>query len=231
VAPTLPVLLQEVESLREAYDDLHLRIKYHTAFVVGRLAFRAQLGDMELHDSYEIEIQIPKDYPWCPPVTREVGERIPRDVNHHVYPDGSLCLGPPIEVLRSFRRKPTLLGYVKDVLVPSLFWHTYNERHPDRAFGAYSHGAKGIAQYRAETDLATTYYEIFGVRDISIVRHFLKLACQETIKYAIPCPCRSAKPLGDCHGPVLRGLLATAYLGKGELAQDYFWLKDKHKGN
>ena len=225
---TVANLLQEVALLREVYDGVHLRFRHHAPSLVGELEFRAKCGGIELHDSYSIEIEIPKDYPGCPPATREMGGRIPRDADHHVYPDGTLCLGPPIQVIRDFRRKPTLLGYVEGILIPILFWHSHNEMHRGRVLGAYSHGDKGVAEYRAETDLGAVYCEILGVSQLSTVLQLLELTCKDTLDSAILCPCKSGETLEACHGPALQGLLAMRYFKKTDLALDYWYLKERH---
>jgi len=219
-------LLEEMVAVSEAYQGLHLKCDHGRILVVGELEFRAQRDDIEICDSYTLELQIPDNYPYLPPVVREVGGRIPPDADHHVQPDGALCLGPPIGVFGAFRKQPTLLRFIEDLLIPCLFWHSYNARGPTEPIGAYSHGPKGIAEYRAETDLRGLYCDIFEVRQVSIVVRLLHLACQDEIEYDIPCPCKSGKPLIVCHGKVLRDLLAMPYLKRGDLALDYWHLKD-----
>lgn len=222
---TLGDLLEQVILLSQVYSGLHLQFRRQSPLVVGELTFRARRGEIEIHDSYSIEIAV-KDFPLLPPAVTEVGGRIPRDVDHHVYSDGTLCLGPPVEVLRRFKRNPTLSDYIEDLVVPGLYWHSYNERHPEELLPAYSHGSRGIAEYRAETDLAAAYGEILGVREWSVVLRLIELACAETVEYRRPCPCASGKTLAACHGTVLRGLRETPYITRDMLALDYWYIRD-----
>jgi hypothetical protein len=113
-------------------------------------------------------------------------------------------------------------------LIPCLFWHSHNARHSAEPLGAYAHGDKGIAEYRAETDLKAVYRDIFGVAPVSIILPLLKLACQEEIKDDQPCPCKSGESLIACHGPAIQNLLAMPYLSRQQLALDYLSLKDEH---
>jgi hypothetical protein len=223
-------LLKEMLLIHEAsYQGLHLRFGNRTPLVVGELEFRARRKDIETHDSYEVEIQIPDAYPSLPPVVRETGGRIPRNTSHHAQPDGTLCLAPPVAVFWTFKKHPTLLRYVEDLLIPCLFWHSHNARHSGEPLDAYAHGEKGIAEYRAETDLKTVYRDIFDVSQVSIVLCLLRLACQEEIKDHQPCPCQSGESLIACHGRAIKNLLAMPYLSRRQLALDYLCLKDQHR--
>lgn len=221
------VLLEKVEQLRERYDGLHLKFRQGNAFLVGVLKFNAMHGEDTITDCYRIEICVPSDYPLRPPVVKETGGRIPRNTDHHVNPDKTLCLGPPIELVKKFKREPTLLGYIENLLIPKLYWHSYNQRHPETPLGAYSHGDEGIREYRENTNLQATYFEIFEVNDLSIVLRFLEIIVKGTQNSNSLCPCNRGQTLSTCHGKILESLLEMPYLKKNHLALDYWYLRDK----
>jgi len=222
-------LLEEVVGLREKYPEMHLKFRDGAAVLAGTLEFRARREEIQICDSYEVDIRIPNAYPSRPPVIREVGGKIPRHVDHHVQPDGTLCLGPPIEVFSAFKQRPTLLWYVEGIVIPCLYWHSYNAQHPEDPLPAYSHGFDGIAEYRAETDLHDKYFVTLEVNQLSAVLGLLRIACQGEIDGTVTCPCGSGRPLAVCHASVLSNLLAMPYLSRAELARDYWHLKDKDR--
>ena len=144
----------------------------------------------------------------------KIGLRIPKNKDHHVNPDKNLCLGPPLKILMSFREKPTLLNFVKNRLIPNLFWHSYRERYPKMPLPAYSHGDGGIREYHNETNLKEDYFKILGTDDINVILLLIKMLLDETDASNPKCPCRSGQRLKDCHGKNLQLLSDMPYLKK-----------------
>ena len=226
----IALLLEQVGQLRDRYDGLHLKFRRTTAYLVGNLEFRAKRGQETFSDNYLVDLCFPHDYPLKPPAVKETGGRIARNVDHHVYPDGTLCLGPPLKVLREFGKNPTVLWFIEDILIPTLFWHTYYRIHPQTPLATYTHGDKGIREYREQTDLKELYFEIFQTNSLSAVLRFLEMIGKEnTFCDSQTCPCNSGKSLGDCHGGLLRSVASMPYLKPAYLAEDYWSLKDKHR--
>ena len=99
----------------------------------GTLLFEAESeGLAAITDSFEIAMRIPDVYPDGLPRINETGGKI--DCNYeHVFTDGTLCLGVPIEMRRIFVQQPTLLGFVNRLAVPYFYgychWKQYGE-HP-----------------------------------------------------------------------------------------------------
>jgi len=217
-------LLKEVATLRKKYRSLHLKHDSRTAYVVGELSFVATYKQKTVRDCYAIEVEIPDQYPKLPPETREIGGRIDR--NDHVNPDGTMCLGPPIEVLCRFRRNPTLEGYIENLVIPKLFWHSYNREFPDDCLPGYSHGDKGITEFRKEGDLANVYLSIFRVKRIDVVLQFLRLLSLGNYSDKTVCPCGSRKRLKICHGDILNSLAQMPHLKKTHIAQDFWVLEE-----
>jgi len=72
-------------------------------------------------DRYSIRISVPNSFPKAVPVVRETDRKIPRDGQHHVNPDDTLCLGSPIRLLKTISVNPTLTGFAEKCLVPFLY--------------------------------------------------------------------------------------------------------------
>jgi hypothetical protein len=73
----------------------------------GKFRFRANVKNgLEIEDCYIIEISIPDTFPHALPKVKEIGGKIPRDGNHHVNSDQTLCLGSPLRLLKKNKCKP-----------------------------------------------------------------------------------------------------------------------------
>ena len=207
-------LLGEVAELKSKYGLLHLKQKEEKAFLIGKLDFTATLDEETISDSYQIKIELPQSYPDIPPVTEEIGGRIPKNIDHHVYPDNTLCLGPPLKILLKFKKEPTILNFVENFLIPILYWHSYREKYPEKPLPAYPHCDDGIKEYHNETDLKEDYFKILETDNINVVLLLMKMFLDETYKSNPKCPCRRGQRLKNCHGKNLQILLDMPYLKK-----------------
>jgi hypothetical protein len=217
----LGLLLKEVAQLKEHRYDLDLKCDSASFFLVGNLEFTAVFAGEQITDSYWVKIIIPDRYHLVPPAVKEIGGRIPRVVDFHVNPDHTLCLGPPLDVLKKFKCDPTVLGFVEKLLIPKLFWHSYNAIHPEAPLPAYAHGDEGIEKYRNETNLKEVYFIVLESVDINVVLLLLKMRIDETYKNNPKCPCKSGQHLKDCHSNCLQALLDMPYLKKEYIKLDY----------
>lgn len=138
-----------------------------------------------------------------------------------------MCLGPPTRVFYEFRQNPTLAGYVEKLVIPKLFWHSYNKQFPDDRLPGYGHGDRGISEFRKEGDIIAVYSDIFQLNRIDAVLQFLKLLSLDSHSDRIMCPCGSSKELRLCHGDILKTLAKMPYLETTHVAQDYWFLYEK----
>lgn len=207
-------LLKEVAELKNKYGVLHLKLNEGKVFLIGKLDFTATLNGNIISDSYQIKFEFPQSYPDIPPEVNETGGSIPKNTEHHVNPDNTLCLGPPLKVLLKFRKEPTILNFIENCLIPILYWHSYRERYPEKPLPAYPHGNDGIKEYHNETNLKEDYFKILETDNINVVLLLIKMFLDETYKSNPKCPCRRGQRLKDCHGKNLQILLDMSYLKK-----------------
>jgi len=191
------LLMEHYNQLHEIFSGLELNETEEGRFTVtGNLGFTATHDGKTIKDDYDIEIIIPVDYPDNPPTVKETGNRIPRDKDNHVYPtDGTLCLGAPLAVKRTFAQQQNLLWFAREQVVPFLFSHSYNREHGVMPFGALRHGSEGILDY---------YKELFAVENDLAVLGLLKILADNNYKGHTLCPCNSGQKLRHCHGDLLR---------------------------
>lgn len=205
---TISVTIEnQFEELRSIYQYLQLIREEENTYIVGQLRFSASyLGSSPIYDQYDIKIFIPEDFPNEPPRTFECSGKIPS--NFHTNPDGTLCLGSPLEVRMKF--KNNLLIYVQDLVVPFLYSYSHYQKYGKLPYGELSHGALGILE---------SYKEMLRVTNNNVVLKFLYILATGKYRGHHVCPCGSAMKIRKCHGPQILTLMK--YQDTVEFTQEY----------
>lgn len=176
------------------YPKLHYRETKDGLVLEGEISFNLTCRDVgeTIEDSYLIQIQFAHDYPDSPPKAREIGGKIH---NFHKYKNGTLCLDIPSRVYMIFREKPTIQHFIRELLDPYLYSHSYAQKYNGKMpFGYRAHYGDGILDY---------YSEYFDVEDKETVIDFLELLAKRDYKQSVPCPCGSKKKIKKCHSKKL----------------------------
>lgn len=182
------------EFLRD-YPRMAIQPSKNSSIVLkGIFDFSAQMeGENEIIDSYKLEIGVPFSFPNNIPQVTELGQKIPRRGEYHVNPapDNTLCLGSPIRLLLLIIKEPTLVGFVKNCLIPYLYAVSKKLREGgELVFGGLRHGTPGVLD---------DYKKLFGFKSNWQVIQILKLLSNErrfANKLACPCGCR--RKLKNC---------------------------------
>ena len=148
-----------------------------------------------VEDCYELQFEIPKDYPASPPFVYETEGKIPKDFGHFMA-GGNFCLGAPVEVRRRFAQHGSLIRFIEDQVIPYLFSYSYKRDHGELPFGELSHGTIGLIEY---------YNGFFGTSFIASLR-LIKCLADGFAPPRMVCPCEGGRKLRDCHGPRLAAL-------------------------
>lgn len=182
---------QEIET---NYPELRLVVENDTVFLRG--SFKIE-EDGETLDRYLIEVEFPDDYADSLPIVREVGGRIPRIEDRHVYNSkGEICaivpeewfLRPNSDSIQNFLSGPVRNFFIGQSLV---------EQGKPWPFGQRAHRIPGL--YEA-------YAEILGVSDQESINRYLDLLSRDPIRRHWDCPCGNGKRLRDCHLEFVRDL-------------------------
>jgi hypothetical protein len=158
----------------------------------GEFSFRAKSKDNEeVSDSFNLTISVPEGFPKIVPRVKENGGRIPRHVDFHINPDGTLCLGSPLRLLMQLSAKATLTGFAEVCLVPYLFAISLKLKDGRRmAFDELPHGTPGML---------ADYADLFGLGHPAQIRKTLSLlGMKRRIANKRPCPCECGRRLGKC---------------------------------
>lgn len=204
------ILFEQFIELQSKYPRLRLTQDEKGLFVIrGELDFAASFEDVCIEDSYSIEIILPNDFPNTPPRIIESNNRIPS--GYHMFTDGTLCLGTPVAVKKTFFQTPTLIGFVANNVIPYFYGYSYKCKYGSLPFGELSHGSSGIREF---------YQEYFDVYDPEKLLGLLEILAKNNYRGHHNCPCLSGKKVRNCHGMCLLELLK--WRSSAEFMAEYY---------
>ena len=183
-----------LDAFLDAHPDMRVRPSPRDLVrLSGTLAFHADFeGGAPIQDEYQVQIDVPLDFPKRVPRVQELDGRIPREVDHHVFPStGVLCLGSPLQLGLVAHRSTDLADFVWRGIVPYLYAASYREQtggpYP---FGELAHGPDGLLDdYARILRLSTPQQASDALRLLGLKR---RLANKR------PCPCGCGRRLGTC---------------------------------
>lgn len=187
----LSLLACQLAALQVRYPDLDIEQCRSGLSVRGDISFAMTHKTHTIEDTFGVELRIPVDYPKTPPSAYETKGRL--NEFEHVFVDGRLCLGAPVEVCMRFAKEPTLLFFIEDLVVPFLFGFSYKDKYGEMPFGELAHGVEGLLAY---------YVEFFQTSKEGTISLLLYLAYGGKLCRG-DCPCGSGRKLEKCHGPRL----------------------------
>lgn len=181
--------------------------------VEGELAFHRILAGHPdpIVDSFQVRLLFPPTYPKGLPDAWEIGERIPKDGDHHVNFSGSLCLGNPLRIRLALAANPSPVAFVERFVIPYLCGVSVKLSGGHFPQGELDHGTVGLLRDGMELlGLANTH------------QASLALLCVAARKFRADrseCPCGCGRTLSHCQfGPRIDVLRRT--LGR-EWAREY----------
>ena len=195
--PLLATVARQMAALQRRHPDLALIRRGSGRLVVGgTLGFVMGHEGRTVEDEFDVELRIPPDFPASPPNVYEVAGRL--DGFDHLFEDGRLCLGAPVEVRMRFAERPSLLCFTEDLVVPFLFAFSYKARYGKMPFGELAHGVEGILDYY------NRFFETPTEQTVSLLKC---LVHEHDSRIALgKCPCGSGRKLKRCHGSELSKL-------------------------
>ena len=206
----LSALRHQMAAVQSRYPGLGLG-RSQTGFqaVQGKVSFSMAHRGRPIEDEFDIELRIPRDYPRSPPNVYELNERL--DDFDHLFQDGRLCLGAPVDVRSRFAKEQELLFFIEELVIPFLFAFSYKDRYGEMPFGELSHGIEGILEY---------YADFFGTSRYDSIL-LLKCLADGVVPPLDRCPCGSGRKVKNCHGPRLSALRShqTAQAFEDELRE------------
>lgn len=190
-----PSAIEVIEAvLRDRFPTLHLIEQSGQLTVRGRFPV---ISEGIVIDNYLVEITVPSDFPNSVPLLKELGGRIPKISDRHVYTGEYLCLFLPDERWKYWPRGLGFLEFLQGPVTDYFLSQTYFERTGQWPFGERRHGRNGIADY---------YAEELGTTDIKVIIACLEYLGKKHIKGHWRCYCGSGKQMRQCHFQTMQEL-------------------------
>ncbi|RKS03588.1 SEC-C domain-containing protein [Flavobacterium sp. 102] len=177
------------------FSKLTLLFDNNIPFLRGMFDLIGQDGSLE--DSYEIEIRAGINYPNEFPELFEIGGKIPKNIDWHIYAEGNCCICSPPEEKIICYDGIDLIKFIKSQVQPYLFNQTFRRKN-GYFLKERSHGALGWIEF---------FYEILKTKNISNIIMALNMVMskQEPDRTAL-CFCGSKKKYRHCHRDAFREL-------------------------
>jgi hypothetical protein len=181
-------------AVQSAYPDLRATIVNGKPTIRGTFPI---VHEGEELDRFAIQIDFPEGIANLPSI-REIGGRIPRTAERHVFTGGAICTEVP--ELTLLRGEYSLLRYLDGPVRNYFLGQSLVERGEQWPFGQRDHNKPGLLE---------AYGEILGVSGEPTIRRYLVTLGQKKIKRHWACPCGSGAPIRECHDADLRRLHAA----------------------
>jgi hypothetical protein len=174
--------------LEGRYPDLRIVIEGATTHCRGSFPV---IHQGKVLDRFQLEIVFASDHPRSLPAVFEVGGRIPRTIDSHVFgAGGRACLGVEEDLLLTFGSEPSFTAFLSGPVHNYYLGQSLVALGKPWPFGERSHGIDGLVE---------TYGGWFGTQDEATVVRYLEYLGRGIIKGHWDCVCGSGKKLRQCH--------------------------------
>ena len=182
---------EQIKELINSYPQLKIINETADKYVVaGKVFINAQYNNIQLADSFDIEINVFKDFPKRIPDIIEKSQKIPSNFEH-VNSDRTLCLAVDTDMLINLKESKNLLIWFNKYVVSFFFTCMFFDRYGKFPYGERSHGDEGVIEF---------YKEIFNTENIEAIFRLLQFATgkEKQSKNSL-CPCGSHIKYRKCH--------------------------------
>lgn len=176
----------------DEYPEMRVRPSpSDTLRLAGEFRFQAHYKDRPvIKDAYMLQLDVSRRFPKDLPKAVELDGRIPRQLDYHVFKDGTLCLGSSLRLYLIALEEPYLTEFAQRSIVPYLYANSYRERGGEYPFGELAHGAGGILD---------DYAQILRLHRHEQATEAIRLiAMKRRLANKHPCPCGCGVRLGVC---------------------------------
>lgn len=149
---------EEALEATSSFPDLQLCIREDSLpYLIGNLVLVDENNVM--YDKYSIRIEYPNDYPNSFPLVYETNQRLPHNIDWHIYVDGHFCICTPIEEYIYCAKGITLTSFIQKQVLPYLHNQSFREKE-GYFLNERSHGSMGILE---------SLYDILHINDLTKV--------------------------------------------------------------
>lgn len=142
-------------------------------------------------DSFQVKIKITDEYPYRFPLLFEIGDRIPKIADWHIYTNQACCLTVEPNERLVCKKGIRLITYIREWVIPYLANQAYRIKFGHYAGSEYSHGVGGNIEY---------FKELFNEGSLPRVLDYLKYAITNPKpQRTSECFCGSGIKYRKCH--------------------------------
>jgi hypothetical protein len=212
------ILDKDIKEVISNFKDLKYELKNGLSYLVGKIDIYDNSGNI-YYDTFDIEIIIPKNYPFGFPKLFEIGDKIPKIPDRHIYTNDHSCCVCILQIAEMEARNGiSIFNYIKKYVIPFFANQIYYENKKEWANGDYKHGFNGILQY---------YEEILETSQIEIIYSLINTFRNNKISRNEICFCKSGKKFKKCHLSIFDKL---SNIPKERLNLDFIDI-EKYKNN
>lgn len=203
---------EAVEAIRN-FPDLQLNSREDSLpFLEGKITLLDEHG--VAYDAYQLKIDCSDDYHNSFPIVYETAERLPHNIDWHVYEDGHFCICTPIEEYIHCSKGITLTTLIQNHVLHYLHNQSFREKE-GYFLHERSHGTPGILE---------SIQGVLKVKDLNKIYSLLVYVYKnDTPSRTSMCFCGSGKKYRYCHR---EAYLALKDIGQKRLFQIIYFLKD-----
>lgn len=196
-------LKKDIEKVITHFPDLkYIEDTNKTSELTGYIDIFDEDGEIYF-DTFKIKIKIPKNYPYGFPTLYEIGDKIPKIADRHIFKDdNSSCVCVLQEISKESSKGITVFEYITKYVVPYLANQLYFEKSKKWANGDYKHGFEGILQY---------YEELLKSEDIDFIQNELNQFLHFKKNRNDICFCSSERKYKKCHLSIFTKLNNLTY--------------------
>jgi hypothetical protein len=184
---------QQIAEAANVYPELKLSVRDGIELLSG--TFRVIDDEGKEWNSFEIQIRFSEAFPYSFPQLVEVGGKIPKIADWHIYPSGACCITIPILELVSSRNGITVLQFIQNHVKPHLFNQAHRIEKGYYAHQEFAHGVYGILEY---------YQEIFHEKSVEKIIGYLKVLKSIEFGKKNACFCGRRAKFRKCHPGVFK---------------------------
>lgn len=180
---------QQVTDVINKYKELSFKIENGIPCIFGLINLTDSDGNIE--DTYQIEIKAVINYPYSFPKLFEIGGRIPRNVDWHIFEKtGNCCIASPPEEFIICNSGLNLLQFL-EIQVTNYFYSQIFRNQNGYFLKERSHGNAGWIEF---------FEEIFMTKNIFNIEYGLNQLLEgKKIERVSDCFCGSGKKYRNCH--------------------------------
>lgn len=184
---------QQIAEAAKVYPELKVSVWEGIELLSG--TFRVIDEEGKEWNNFEIQIKFSEAFPYRFPQLVEIGGKIPKIADWHIYPNGTCCITIPLLELVSCRNGITVLQFILNHVKPYLFNQAHRIEKGYYAHQEFAHGVYGILEY---------YQELFNEKDVGkIIRYLKALKANEFGKKTL-CFCGRKAKFRKCHPDIYK---------------------------